>query len=68
MERTRRTAVALLGALAALSMTAAGSASATPAPPQVPPNLHCHTPWQLPVYEDGNWRCAGGPGPVIQGS
>jgi len=62
-RRTRRSAAALLGVLAALCV--AGSASAIPRPPDVPPSLRCHTPWQLPVYTDGHWECAGGPGPVI---
>ncbi|MBU3066297.1 hypothetical protein KO481_32860 [Nocardia sp. NEAU-G5] len=67
---TRRSAALLLGVLATLSVSAAtlaGGATADPAPstPPVPPNLHCHTPWQLPVYTGGQWRCAGGPGPVV---
>jgi hypothetical protein len=67
---TRRSAAAVLGVAAALCVSAAsvaGGAAAAPAPstPPVPPNLHCHTPWQLPVYTDGQWRCAGGPGPVV---
>jgi len=63
-RKTRRSAAALLGVFAALCV--AGPAAAIPLPPDIPPNLHCHTPWQIPVHADGHWQCAGGPGPVIR--